>query len=194
MFEEKPTARADLTAGTLYAITGSGGWIYYGQITPEKSVGFFRRRDRQLAEVDEALASPVMFVTTVGYPSITRALRSGRWKNLGRFSTVSELVALRPSVQWPVGTLDVTIWLGDRSDHETTVDDPAIQDMELMAVWDAEEHIPARLAADFGAEQAEWHVGGPIWRERRVKEEMAVRFADQEWHQLPADWVPTTVR
>jgi hypothetical protein len=70
------------------------------------------------------------------------------------------------------------------------VEDPVIQDMELMAVWDAVEHIPARLTADFGAEQADWHVGGPIWRQRRVKEEMAARF-DERWHQLPSDWVPT---
>src|SRR3990167_8962306 len=194
MFEEKPTARADLTAGTLYAITGNDGWIYYGQVTPEKCVGFFRRRDRQLAEATDALAAPVMSVITVGYPSITRALRGGRWKKLGRFTVVSELVAQRPSVQWPTGTLDVSVWLGDRSDHDTRVEDPAIQNMELMAVWDAEEHIPARLTADFGAEKAEWHVGGPIWRERRVKEEMAARSADQPWHQLPPDWVPTTVR
>lgn len=38
MFEPKPTARADMTAGTLYAVTGEGGWIYYGQVTPEKKV------------------------------------------------------------------------------------------------------------------------------------------------------------
>jgi hypothetical protein len=194
MFEEQPTARADLTAGMLYAIAGSEGWIYYGQVTPEKRVGFFRRRDRKLSKASDVLAAPVMSVVTVGYPSITRALRIGRWKKLGRFPVVSELVAPRPSVQWPVGTLDVSVWLGDGPDHDTRVDDPAIQNMELMAVWDAEEHIPARLIADFGAEKAEWHVGGPIWRERRVKEEMAARSADQPWHQLPSDWVPTTVR
>ena len=65
MFEEKQTARADLTAGTLYAITGNDGWIYYGQVTPEKCVGFFQRRDRQLAEATDALAAPVMSVITV---------------------------------------------------------------------------------------------------------------------------------
>lgn len=194
MFEEQLTARADLTAGMLYAIAGSEGWLYYGQVTPEKRVGFFRRRDRKLSKASDVLAAPVMSVITVGYPSITRALRSGRWKKLGRFPVVSELVAPRPSVQWPAGTLDVSVWLGDRSDHDTRVDDPAIQNMELMAIWDAEEHIPARLIADFGAEKAEWHVGGPIWRERRVKEEMAARSADQPGHQLPPDWVPTTVR
>ncbi|MBY0392786.1 MAG: hypothetical protein K2Q27_05930 [Novosphingobium sp.] len=191
MFEPKPTARADMTAGTLYALAGDGGWVYYGQVTPEKKVGFFRRRDREAVAPAFVLTEPVMAVTSVVYPSITRALRTGRWSKLGRFPLANELGAPRPSVQWPVGTLTVTVWVGDGPSHDTRVEDPAIQDMELMAVWDAVEHIPARLTADFGAEEADWHVGGPIWRERRVKEEMAARF-DQPWHRLPADWVLTT--
>jgi len=193
MFEPKPTARADMTAGALYAVTGEDGWIYYGQVTPEKKVGFFRRRDRKAGTPASVLTEPIMTVTSVGYPSITRALRAGRWSKLGRFPLDDELGAPRPSVQWPVGTLTVTVWVGDEPDHDTRVEDPAIQNMELMAVWDAIEHIPARLTADFGAEEPEWHVGGPIWRERRIKEEMAER-TDQPWHQLPADWVPTTKR
>ena len=38
-----------------------------------------------------------------------------------------------------------------------------------MAGWDAEYHIPSRLTADFGEEEAEWHIGGPIWGERKVR-------------------------
>ncbi len=194
MFEAKPTARADLAAGTLYAVTGGSEWIYYGQVTPEKKVGFLRRRDRQPSEVNVVLAAPVMAVITVGYPSITRALRTGLWKKLGRFPLVEELIAPRPSVQWPIGTLTVTVWVGDGPDYDSRVEAPSIQDMELMAVWDAAEHIPARLTADFGVEEAEWHVGGPIWRERRIKEELAARSKDQPWHELPVDWVPTNLR
>lgn len=193
MFELKPTARADMTAGALYAVTGEGGWIYYGQVTPEKKVGFFRRRDRQPAAPTSVLTEPIMIVSSVGYPSITRALREGCWVKLGRFALADELAAPHPSVQWPVGTLTVTVCAGDGPDYDTRVEDPTIQNMELMAVWDAIEHIPARLTADYGVEEAEWHVGGPIWRERRIKEEMAER-SDQPWHQLPADWVPTTRR
>lgn len=58
MFEEQPTVRADLTAGMFYAIAGSEGWIYYGQVTPEKRVGFFRRRDRELSKASDVLAAP----------------------------------------------------------------------------------------------------------------------------------------
>jgi hypothetical protein len=194
MFTGDPKARADLKAGTLYAVMGDGGWIYYGQVTPEKRVGFFRRRDRDVADIPNILSSPVMAVVSVAYPSITRALRAGQWMKLGRYELVEALRVPERVVQWPVGTLNVTIWKGPDTIHETRVEDPAIQDLELMAVWDAQHHIPARLTADFGAEEPSWHVGGPIWRERKVKEEMAKRSPDQPWHQLPPDWVPTTIQ
>ena len=191
MFDADPKAKADLTAGTLYAIAGDSAWIYYGQVTPDKAVGFFRRRDRNLAGPEAVLSSDVMTTVVVAYPSIRRALRSGRWKKLGRFPLHKELQTTRYSVQWPAATLNVTVWAGGKPSHDTRVEDPAIQNMEIMAVLDAEHHIPLRLTADFGEEATEWHIGGPIWRERKVKEETARRFPDQPWHRLPQDWVPT---
>lgn len=98
-----------MTGGTLYALAGDGGWVYYGQVTPEKKVGFFRRRDREAVAPALVLTEPVMVVTSVGYPSITRALRTGRWSKLGRFPVSDEIGAPRPLVQWPVGTLTVTV-------------------------------------------------------------------------------------
>ena len=95
-------------------------------------------------------------------------------------------------VQWPVGTLLVGVSDGD-AEYDTRVEDPAIQNMEVIASWDAEQHIPARLTADFGKETALWHVGGPVWRERRVKEEYARRFPEAPWNQLPPDWVQTNI-
>nr|WP_231377706.1 hypothetical protein [Sphingobium sp. JAI105] len=175
----------------MYSVAGEGGWLYYGQVTSEKKLGFFRRRDRDLTQPEVVLAEPIMFVITVAYPSITRALRSGRWKKLGRYAIAEGLVQPQPSVQWPVGTLTVSIWSGNILSTTTRIEDPKIQGMELMAVWDAEEHLPARLTTDFGVEQAQWHVGGPILRERRIREKMASRFPDQPWHQLPDDWVHT---
>lgn len=194
MFEAAPKARSDLKPGTLYAVVGEGGWVYYGQVAPDKAIGFFRRRDREVADVQTILSSPMMAVVTVAYPSITRALRAGRWAKLGRFELAEELRAPRRVVQWPVGTLNVIVWEGEETIQETRVEDPAIQDVELMAVWDAEYHIPARLTADFGAEAPEWHIGGPIWRERRVKEEIARRSPDRPGNQLPPDWVGTEVQ
>lgn len=192
MFEANPKARADLTAGTVYAVTGDAGWLYYGQVTSDKAVGFFRYRGRNLEEPEVALAAPIMSVVNIAYPSITRALRSGKWRKLGRVSLVASLTEPRQAVQWSVGTLSVVVWSGAGPSYETRVEDPDIQSVELMASWDAEHHIPARLTADFGAEEAEWHVGGPVWRERRVKEEYARRFPDAACHQLPPDWVPTS--
>lgn len=85
MFEGQPTARADMTVGTLYAVAGDAGWVYYGQVTPEKKIGFFRRRDREPVDPSIVLDTPVMSVVSVAYPSITSAIRAGRWKRLGRF-------------------------------------------------------------------------------------------------------------
>lgn len=191
MFERRPGARADITPGVLYAIKGEQDWIYYGQITSEKAVGFFYRRDRKVEDVETVLQSAVMAIVDVGYPSITNALRSGAWMKMGRFNPVAELMRPRSTVQWPVGTLDVTVWTSDAPSRETRVEDPAIQQMELMAVWDAEAHIPGRLTKEFGAEPGEWHVGGLIWREREIKEERALRWPDRPEHRLPSDWKST---
>jgi hypothetical protein len=194
MFEALPKARAGLKPGTLYALLGEQGWIYYGQVNPEKSIGFLRGRSRSLRAPEDVLACPILSVVCVSFPSIGRALRAGEWKKLGRFPVHPELEVPPAIVQWPVGTLVVTVWTGGEDHYDTRVEDPAIQDLELMAVWDAHYHVPGRLTADFGAEEGEWHVGGPIWRERRIKEEIARRCPDQPWHQLPTDWVATNAQ
>lgn len=194
MFAPNPKARGDLTPGTLYALFGEKGLIYYGQVTPDEQIGFFRRRDHQVAETAIIIATPIMSVVGLWVPTIGLALRAGRWKKLGRFDVVNALRMPAPSVQWPVGTLIVTVDDGANPLYETRVDDPAIQNFEVAAAWDAGYHIPARLTADYGAEEAEWHVGGPVWRERKVKEEYAKRFPEAPWHKLPDDWVTTDVR
>ena len=196
MFEEIPKARSDLEAGTLYAIWGMADWIYHGQVTVDKSVAFFRRRDRQIAASGDVLVSPIMSRMEVDFASIGRALRSGAWKKLGKYPLRDELGSVRPVVQWPVGTLDVTVWIGRMQSHLTRVEDPSIQNLEVIASWDAVHHVPARLAVDYAPDEAihivanVWSIGGPIWRERRMKEEFA-RRSDKPWHQLPPDWVPT---
>ncbi|MGV1770783.1 hypothetical protein ACQZ6B_11470 [Agrobacterium vitis] len=190
MFESNPKARADMKAGTLYAIAGGQEWIYYGQVNADKEVAFFRRNDRTITTIDNIINSPVMAVITVFPSSITRALRSGTWKKLGRFP-VSELAAPRPTVKWPAFTLKVTVWRDGVPSYDTTIDNPAIQMLEVMAVWDAEYHIPARLTADFYPDEALWHVGGPVWRERKVKEETAKRFPGSPLHALPENWILT---
>ncbi len=194
MFETQASARADMTAGALYAIAGDGGWIYYGQVTPRKTIGFFKVRDRKLEDPPAVLTQPIMSVVSVFYPSIGRALRSGKWKKLGRFPVVPALNEPRLAVQWPSATLTVTVWTDGAPSYDTQVDDPSIQDLELIAAWDAEYHIPERLTADFGVEPAQWYVGGPIHRERRVREERAQRSPDDPTRKLPADWVSTSVR
>lgn len=194
MFETAPTARADLKAGTVYAVTGEDNWIYYAQVTPSKDLAFFRFRSRELEAVDAPLGRTAMSIITVAVPSITRALRAGAWRHLGRHDLAEGLSAPSLHVQWPVGTLTVTVWRDGTPLSDTRADDPAIQAIELMALWDAEAHIPQRLTADFGEEEAAWHVSGPIRRERLIREERARRWPDQPAHRLPPDWVPTNVR
>jgi len=194
LFDADPRGRTDLKPGTVYAIAGEGGWIYYGQVMTDKWIAFFRRRDLRVASGPDILASPIMSKILVEYRSIGKALRSGAWKKLGRFDLHSDLLKPHVVVQWPVGTLTVTVWANGRPSHDARVEDPAIQQMEIVAAWDALDHIPQRLVADFGSEKAEWYVGGPIWRERQIKEERARRSPDQSWHRLPADWVSTSDR
>lgn len=188
VFQASPSSRADLKPGTLYAVSGEDGWIYYGQVAPDKRIAFFRHRDRNVPSYD--LSDPVMAIVSVAYPSITRALRSGAWLKLGRYALADDLQKPWPTVQWSAGSLLVGV-LDGANEYDTRIEDPRIQGMEVVASWDAEEHIPARLTAEFGQEDAAWHVGGPVWRQRRVKEEYARRFPDAPWHQLPDDWVPT---
>lgn len=192
MFDTLPKARAVLKAGTCYAVCGEENWIYFGQVGPDKQVGFFRERAKSLIDAEVVLRASIMSVVTVAYPSVSRALRLGHWKKLGQYPLAADLAVPPPSVLWSVGTLEVEVWDGTE-EYQTSVDDPRIQLMERAAVWDAVKHIPKRLTADLGEEEADWHVGGPIWRERKVVEEYARRFPDAPWHQLPFGWVPTSV-
>src|ERR1700731_2842502 len=111
MFDADPKGRADLKPGTLYAVAGEGEWIYYGQVTRDKVIAFFRRRDRRVENVCDILASAIMSRIGVNYSSIGRALRSGVWKKIGRFELHSDLLKPDIRIQWPVGTLTVTVWI-----------------------------------------------------------------------------------
>jgi hypothetical protein len=135
VFPEDPKARSDLRAGTLYAVWGAGDWIYYGQVASDKSVGFFARRDREIAGVEEVLDSSIMSRVPVAFPSVGSALRAGAWKKLGKYPLRDELAGNRPAVQWPVGTLEVTVWMGRVQSLVTRVEDTSIQDFEVIAAW-----------------------------------------------------------
>lgn len=151
-FPPAPTARSSLRGGNLLAIDGGDSYIYYGQIAADKSIGFFKHRSRALSSLDTITSSPFMSRFRVGYPSIGRALRSGAWLYLGHFNLHDDLREPDLQVLWPVGTLAVTVWKGSRRVKETKVYDPEIQDLEVMAVYDAELHVPGRVNADFTPE------------------------------------------
>lgn len=187
-FTSLSSARANLKPGALYAIDADDGYIYYGQVTPEKSIGFFRVRSKSVS-IPAALSAEVMSRFLVGYPSIGRALRSGKWLSLGTHPIHIALCDHAATVQWPVGTTEVTIWKGGVTIGTTQVHDPSIQDLEIIAVYDAEFHVPERLKVDYNGGDA-CLVGGSIRRERLKKQVLARKFPDAPWHQLPPNWVP----
>ncbi len=187
-FPEAPRARAELKPGALYAINGGDSFIYYGQMAQNKQIGFFRFRS-QVVLADEALASEIMSRFGVSYQSIGVALRNGDWLSLGRRELRRELVEEPVLVQWPVGTLEVTLWQGDAIVGTTQAHDPAIQNLEVIAAYDATSHVPGRLRLDFLQSPDAWSAGGTVWRERRIKEDLAARFPEAPWHQIPPNWV-----
>lgn len=188
-FPPLANGRASLKQGALYAIDGGDGFIYYGQVTPEKRIGFFRAKS-EVVSIPAALSADVMSCFLVGYPSIGRAVRSGKWLSLGTHPIHSALRDQASTVQWPVGTLEVTIWKGGVAIGTTQVHDPNIQDLELIAVYDAEFHVPKRLRVEYNDSRDAWSVGGSIRRERLKKQALAKNFPDSPWHQLPKEWVP----
>lgn len=188
-FPEQKSARADLKPGTLYAIDGGDKFIYYGQITADRAtVGFFRHRGKTV-NAEKALAAPILSRFSVSRPSIGRALKAGKWLNLGRHELREELNEEPVLVQCPEGTLEVTLWKGDKTIGTRRLEDPAIQHLEIIAVYDALEHVPERLQADYNEGASAWKAGGTVRRERLLKEDFARRFPTQAWHQLPPGWV-----
>jgi len=188
-FAPAPRARAKFEAGSLYAIDGGDSFIYFGQVAPNGQLGFFRYRSRD-ASAEEALEAPLMSRFSVNRPSIGTALRQGKWTYLGRYAIRPELNETPVVVQWPVGTLEVTLWRGREVVGVTRVHDPLIQDLEIISAYDAVYHVPNRLQADFTQDKDAWSAGGTIRRERLMKQDLAARQNAQPWHLLPSDWVP----
>lgn len=166
--------RAVMKPGMVYAVDGQRGWIYVCQIGIDRTLGFINVRNPspQAPVFDPGAALFSRFSVT--YPSITRALRSGHFLKIGMSPLHPELATPQATVTWPPGD-DVSVLLGNGDVFKTRVDDPQVQGFECAAVWDAFYHLPARLEADFGVEPAEWHVGGPIWRQREVAAELKRR-------------------
>jgi len=184
--------KASFVPGTLYAIHGLHDWIYYGQVSATKSVGFFRYRSREIVAADVVLANAIMSDLGVWKATVGQALRQGVWVKIGKVPLHPALAGPRSYVIWSAAAAPgetVEVWTvqpnvaprDQRDDYyRTSVDDPTIQNLEIAAAWGAIEHIPKRLEADFGAEPGEWHIGGPIWRERRFRAELARRAVMRE--------------
>jgi len=195
-FAPIPNARASWHPGTLYCVDAEG-WVYYGQVSAVRgSVGFLRYRTKRVDVPRVLAAHPLMNRIGINWASLGRALRAGRWQLLDRFELHPGFAKPYGLVQCPVNTNNVAVWL--YQDHpgrpsmlikkwQTRINDSEIQDFEVIASWDAEYHVPGRLKADFGQEEADWNIIGPVWRYRKVQIERARRFPDKPWHRLPTD-------
>lgn len=172
MTAEQPPAtkaRAKLKPGHLYAILGVDGNLYAGQSASQSMVGFFRWRD-SLSELDAALACPVMFRCGVFQDSIGRALRAGVWTHIGKRELHPGLRDEPVLVQWPMFTSQVRLWKGAEVLGTTSIDDPSIQELEVIAAWCAQHHIPHRLPAEFNDDSEGWSWRGRVKDMRRQRE------------------------
>jgi len=174
-FEPDPKARGSTRPGTVYAVSGSENWIYWAQVKSEFEIGFFDYRSKDHANTNNALKSEVILELTVNIPSIGRALRSGVWKKLGVFPIGQSLAINRPRIHWShvdreMGRTQAHIIDLTRSEPAvTSIDDPAIQGLELAAAWDAEFHVPERLAVAFGdREPAPFALGNVAFMRRKT--------------------------
>jgi hypothetical protein len=185
-FPTMPGARANLTPGALYAVDGGDGFVYYGQIAENQQFGALCHRSEAISP-EAALATEIMSRFSLSLPSVGRALRSGAWVFLGRHTIRNELKQEPILVQWPVGTTTVTLWDGSKQLRDTAASDPSIQNLEVIAAYDAIHHVPQRLRADFEKPADAWRAGGSVLRHRLQRQDLAARFPNQ--HQLPEDWV-----
>jgi hypothetical protein len=174
-FEPDPKARGSLRPGTVYAVSGPDSWIYWAQVKSELEVGFFGFRSQDLADTEIAVQAEIVLELTLSHPSIGRALRSGVWKKLGVFAIGESLAFNRPRVHWSdvdreMGQTQVHVFdLTKNEPAVTSVDDPAIQHLELAAAWDAEYHVPERLAVEFGdREPAPYALGNVAFMRRQM--------------------------
>lgn len=187
-----PTSdRASFKLATVYAVDGKDDWIYFGQVSAGKKFAFFRFRATTVSAAADALASPVMSRLGVWLATVGTALRAGAWRKLAVMPLVPGLDVPRPFVQWPHFTSTATVWLNQDArggpTYDTQIDDPAIQEMEIAAAWDASAHVPKRLRLDYGDVVPDsWYVGGPVWRQRRAALAMARRSPDNKWLQQRA--------
>ncbi len=154
----------------VYAVSGQDGWIYWAQVKSELEIGFFRYRSKGHSEAEVVLTHEIMVELTLSIPSIGRALRSGAWKKIGVHPIGESLAEQRKKVHWSEGDDFATVHsLGQEGEYRTSIDDPEIQNLDIIAAWDAEFHIPSRLTAEFEQKPEKNRFGGPMWQMRRQR-------------------------
>lgn len=165
-FPPAPKAHPNLKVGSLFAIDGGDGFVYYGQVAPFDVFAFPRFRSHTL-DAAGALSAPIMSRFVVQFASVVKAVRGGIWVTLGRQPLWPELNVQPVMAQWPVRTQRLTLWQGSQMIRDAMASDPDVQDVEVLAAYDASAHVPRRLVADFNLDV---EAGGSVLGHRLKKE------------------------
>ena len=153
MGSARTQAKASWIPGTLYAVDGGEGWIYYGQVSASKgNIGFLRHRTRDLDTRPEIPAYPLMSRICIAWPSLGRAL-AGQAVALAQPCRAAFRDSPARTASLCARLIRITCRRGMTEDRagqpgtilrtwHTRIDDPEIQNFEVMSVWDAEHHLP----------------------------------------------------
>lgn len=61
------------------------------------------------------------------------------------------------------------LWQGQQIVGTTSIDDPAIQHLEVIAAWHAQLHVPHRLPAEYHDDDSAWSWRGRVKDVRRQR-------------------------
>ncbi len=153
--------------GTVYTVT-VGDRTVFAQVDPWRSVAFFKSQTETGNPLQASLLKQPLCALHVNFQSVGRVLKTGAWRALG-VHPMSEIVrSPKRFAHWPSFSETLVVWCGTSPERVLRHDDPEVQDVELMAVWDAQIQVPKRLEDELGI-QFHPNMTGPVWRERILR-------------------------
>lgn len=144
------------------------GRTIFAQVDPWRSIAFFNAVAFTRDRLGDTLRTNPMCILHVNWQSVGRALRTGAWCALGVHPMSDLLRSPKRFAHWPGFSETLVIWSGTSPEAVFRHDDPDVQDIELMAEWDAETQVSQRLEHELGL-QLHPKVTGPVWRERMLR-------------------------
>lgn len=144
------------------------GRMVVAQVDPWRSIAFFDALGFTTDHLQGALSTRPLCILFVNAPSIGRAMRAGAWQPLGLHPMSDIVRSPKRHAHWPAFSETLVIWSGTSPEAVLRYDDPTVQDVEVMAEWDAQTQVPDRLQHELGLRLIP-KITGPIWRERVLR-------------------------